>query len=178
MPGGFEFIDGSNCKYLEPIDSEYLKIKTSDLVVMHINIRITISKLDELLLVIEKMKEYNCKPHPLILCETFVTANNTNQCSILGYADYHAYRKELWGGGVSMHTRNDVCATVRDDLSIFHEGLMESQTIELQTSYFTVNMLPAWYTCHLVCVRLSYYQALEAAQRKHTFPHFIMLNLD
>ena len=116
MPGGFELIDGSNYKYLEPIDLDYLKIKTSDLVVMHINIRSTISKLDNLLLIIEKMKEYNCEPHILLLCETFITANNINQCSILGYKDYHAYRKECWGGGVSIYIRNDVCATVRDDL--------------------------------------------------------------
>ena len=57
MVTGVEQIDGSECMYLEPIDLGKLKIKTCDLTVLHINIRSTIAKLDELLILIEKMKE-------------------------------------------------------------------------------------------------------------------------
>ena len=97
---------------------------------IHINIRSLPDKFDKLKLVLHRLKEADMIIDFILLCETFLTANNSDLYQIPGYKFIHKSRNALTRGGVGMYIREDIRFKLRDDLALFHGGEFESIFIE------------------------------------------------
>ena len=68
------------------------------------------------------------------LSETWINETNISNYKLSGYNHVHSYRKSKSGGGVSLHIKESINYTNRDDLSIFNEHI-ESIFIEIDKCY-------------------------------------------
>jgi hypothetical protein len=97
---------------------------------IHINIQSLPDKFDKLKLFLHRLKDAHLTIDFILLCETFLTANNAEMYQIPGYKFIHKSRSSLTRGGVGMYIRDDISFKLRDDIAIFHEGEFESIFIE------------------------------------------------
>eukprot|EP00918_Siedleckia_nematoides_P030285 GHVU01065554.1.p1 GENE.GHVU01065554.1~~GHVU01065554.1.p1 ORF type:complete len:159 (-),score=13.08 GHVU01065554.1:1177-1653(-) len=74
----------------------------------------------------------------LLLCETFLNPHNYNLYPIEGYNFLHKSRQTS-RGGVAMYINQCLKYVIREDLSYFEEGVVESVTIEV--NYLKQNLI-------------------------------------
>ncbi len=70
-------------------------------------------------------------PDIILLCETWLTENNSGKFSINGYSVVEKHRAKSKGGGVVLYLRKDFKYQLRDDLSVFEEGQFVSIFVEI-----------------------------------------------
>ena len=68
------------------------------------------------------------------LTETWLSENCTNMYNICNYKLLTANRKNKSGGGVGMYIKEGINFRLREDLSVFHEGVLETIFIELKNN--------------------------------------------
>ena len=101
--------------------------------VMHLNIRSLVGKLDELKLLLEKLKNQEILIDVILVCETFLTDTNKNLVDIASYTLEESHRKNRSGGGVAIYLSKTLKYKRRKDLEIFNEGQVESIFVELES---------------------------------------------
>ena len=93
------------------------------------NIRSIKNKFDELSDYLTSLKYY----FSIIgLTESWLTENCTNMYNIHNYKLLTASRKNKSGGGVGMYIKDGINFKLREDLSFFHEGVLETLFVELK----------------------------------------------
>ena len=93
------------------------------------NIRSIKNKFDELSDYLTSLKYY----FSIIgLTETWLTENCTNMYNIHNYKLLTASRKNKSGGVVGMYIKDEINFKLREDLSVFHEGVLETLFVELK----------------------------------------------
>ncbi len=133
----FQLLDNGNnpllsdCCYYEPSDVSTISDKKFKLKTLHLNIHSIPDKKGQLILLLEQLKKANCEIDIILLCETFVNAQNRQQCEINGYHFEDNYRKNIGRGGVAIYIHDKLKYKLRDDLAIFEEGFFESCFIEI-----------------------------------------------
>ena len=98
---------------------------------VHLNIRSLPDKHSKLKLFVQRLKDSHLSVDFILLCETFLTAINSNMYQIPGYKFIHKSRSQSTRGGVAMYIREDIQFKLRDDLSLFNENEFESIFIEV-----------------------------------------------
>ncbi len=135
----YELIDAqnspvnNNCNYISPDDVKLdnLSLNGSQITVHHLNIHSVPSKLDDLKTLLAKLKTRNLTIDVILLCETFITDNKKESCSVDDYKLFSEHRKNMSKGGVAIYVHKTLKYKERDDLRIFDEGFLESCFIEL-----------------------------------------------
>jgi len=121
------------CPYIDPDNiSSLVDTNPSKLNIIQLNIHSLHSKLDDLKLLVEKLNNQKAKPDIIMLCETFLNDNNISLCKIPGYRLIEKHRINCSRGGVALLVSSDLSYTIREDLTIFHEGIFESCFIEIK----------------------------------------------
>ena len=95
------------------------------------NIRSIKKKFDELSDYLTSLK-YNFSI--IGLTETWLSENCTNMYNIRNYKLLTANRKNKSGGGVGMYIKEGINFRLRKDLSVFHEGVLETIFVELKNN--------------------------------------------
>lgn len=121
----------TQCKYYDMEDLESGLLSDFPCKVMHHNIRSLIENGDNLKILLNELSESGISMDLVLLCETFLNDNNYTLPNINGYKKIEKHRKNSRGGGVAMFINNNLHFKIRDDLSIFNEGLFESLFIEI-----------------------------------------------
>ena len=75
---------------------------------IHINIRSLPGKFDKLKLFVHRLKEMNIDIDFILLCETFLNAQNADMYQIPGYKFIHRNRTTLSCGGVGIYIRQGI----------------------------------------------------------------------
>jgi gamma-glutamylcyclotransferase (GGCT)/AIG2-like uncharacterized protein YtfP len=121
----------TGCEYYETEEIKNIDYSDSNLNIIHINIRNMESKIDPLLDLLNKLKYENYEIDIVLICETFMNDSNIDQCVLPGFNMEYNNRKIKKQGGVAVYINNKLKYTTRQDLSIFHEGILECCFIEL-----------------------------------------------
>lgn len=121
-----------NCKYYEPSEIDAISGKQFNMKVLQLNIHSLPSKLDEMKKLLSKLENVNIKLDVIMLCETFLTDLNVDLCHIEGYSLEHSSRSKLRQGGVCIFLHKSLKYKLRNDISIFDEGLFESISVEIE----------------------------------------------
>ena len=121
----------NNCTYCDPDEMIQLEKESSKLKVLHMNIRNLPNKIDELIDLLRILKQKNYELDLILICETFITDANLYRCQLPNYSFEGLHRKHKKGGGVGIFINKKLKYKLRDDLSIFDEGIFESVFIEL-----------------------------------------------
>ena len=131
-----KFTNENICNYYN-IDEIAKKINHNDfsLNVLHLNIRSLAAKYDQLLNIIKNLENDNCQLDFIMLCETWLNDVNGNLFNIDGYTKIEKHRKSRIGGGVAIYALNKYKVKLREDLSIFEEGVLESLFIETKIGH-------------------------------------------
>ena len=98
---------------------------------LHMNIRSLPGNFDKLNHMVTDFENKKCDIDFLFLCETFLNENNCSLFNIDGYTKVEKHRTNSRGGGVALYLNDKYQFKVRDDLSIFEEGLFESIFVEI-----------------------------------------------
>ncbi len=136
----FDLIDmqhspvNNNCSYVLPdeIKNSVDLGNGSQYCILHLNIHSIPSKKDDLINLLERLKHQNITVDVLLICETFITDQNKDQCKLEGYKLYDEHRKKMTKGGVAVYVSERLQYIDRKDLNIFDEGLFESCFIEVK----------------------------------------------
>ena len=92
-----------NCLYYEPSQISNLNGNKFNLRILHLNIHSIPSKMDDLINLLEKLKDVKCIIDIILLCETLINENtNMSRCSIPGYVLNKQHRLNMAGGGVAI----------------------------------------------------------------------------
>ena len=98
--------------------------------IIHSNIRSAKKNIDNFDNYISNLK---CSFSIIALTETWLCDDNIDLYSIKGYKSVNSTRLGKRGGGVSLHIRDDILFTSRDDLSV-NNDIIESSFIEISKS--------------------------------------------
>ena len=121
----------NKCKYVDIEDIQHsLCPNTFSHKVMHYNIRSLNENFDKLKFLMEDLDNSQLDLDFLLLCETFLNDKNSNLYNLPGYTVAEKHRVNAKGGGVAIFVKNKFQYKIREDLSIFDEGLFESVFIE------------------------------------------------
>ena len=121
-----------NCKYVELDEIEdKLSPQNFALKSMHFNIRSINENFENLKSLLCMLENSKIKLDFLLLCETFLNDKNCMLYQLTGYTKIEKHRKHSRGGGVAIYIKDGLHFKMRDDLSIFEEGLYESIFIEV-----------------------------------------------
>ena len=132
----------NSCDYYSYENLTDIKFINADLKVLHINIRSFLSKLDQLILLLNELESVGHKIDVILLCETFITKLNITKCKINGYnLTEYFIREQGSRGGVAIFTKKGLKCIPRTDLMIYKEGLYESCFIELITDIGQKNII-------------------------------------
>ena len=119
---------------LNSLSEYYRKTKMANkFSALHLNIQSLPSKFQSLKVMLSIFAESNLVFDCILICETFLTPCNNDLFNIEGYSFVSRHRTQMKGGGVCIYIRNTFNFTIRDDLSVFHEGIFESVFIEVTT---------------------------------------------
>ena len=120
-----------NCKYVEldQIDKE-LSPNNYNYKAMHFNIRSLNENFHKLQLLLHNLGESNLNLDFIMLCETFLNNNNFAMFNLSGYSKIERHRTNSRGGGVAIYMKNSYDFKIREDLSIYEEGIFESLFVE------------------------------------------------
>lgn len=115
--------------YIDPDDfkDEIGNDTQHSLKIIHINIHSLADKFDRLKILLTKIKS---QIDIILLCETFLNENNSENYNLKGYNFIYKNRSNRTKGGVGMYIKNYINYKLRDDISIFEEGIFESIFIE------------------------------------------------
>ena len=121
-----------NCKYVE-LDqvNESLSPNRYTYKAMHFNIRSLNENFHRLQLLLHNLSESSLDLDFILLCETFLNDNNFMMFNLPGYSKVERHRTKSRGGGVSIYLKNSHDFKIRDDLSIYEEGIFESLFVEV-----------------------------------------------
>ncbi len=108
---------------------------------LHLNIHSLPSKHEQLKSLICELKNIGINVHFILLCETFLTDNNSDMYPILGYSFMHKSRRTMTKGGVAMYISNEFNFKERPDLCINIEGEFESIAAEIKSKNGTQNLI-------------------------------------
>ena len=97
----------------------------------HLNIHSIPNKYEDMIDLLDILKEKNLLPDVILLCETFLNERNHDKFSFQNYNMVSAYRKNKSKGRVSIMIKKNIKYYERDDLNIFDEGIFESIFIEI-----------------------------------------------
>ena len=100
---------------------------------LHVNIQSLPAKFDNLKSIIGKMSTSGISLDFILLCETFLTDHNADQYCIPGYNLIYKNRTQKKQGGVAIFIKDKYNFKVREDLSIFKEGEVESLFLEINS---------------------------------------------
>ena len=126
-----KFTNEYSCNYY--YENEIAKVinhQDYSLNILHLNIRSLASKHDQLINIISNLQDDGCQLDFILLCETWLNDMNYDQFDIDGYTKIESHRKNRMGGGVAIYALNKYKFKIRNDLSIFEEGVLESLFIE------------------------------------------------
>ena len=124
-------------------DSSYLDLtecpvmyddNSSSFTVGHLNIHSIPNKHEDLIDLLQIMREKNITPDLVLLCETFFNKNNHDKFIFPNYDIVSEYRNNKTRGGVSILVRSNLKYHVRTDLNIFDEAKFESVFVEIVRS--------------------------------------------
>ena len=121
------------CNYYLPHDIGNLIDSTCKLKIMHLNIHSLPNKIGELKHLLHELEKSKVEIDIIMLCETYINDVNKYRCVIPNYTIEELHRTETTGGGVCLFINDRIKYKLRDDLSIFNEGLFESCFIEVYT---------------------------------------------
>ena len=129
----------NNCDYLAPDDP--INVRACKFSVMHFNIRSLCKNFTELLNLLDNILKK--RPDVILLCETFLHANNVGRVHIPGYKFHVLNRSSGGGGGVAIYVKSCYDAVLIDDLtketddceSLFIRIALENRTILLGEIY-------------------------------------------
>lgn len=102
--------------------------------VLHLNIQSLPAKFEKLKNLIHDCDQTGICLDFLLICETFLTDNITDQYNLPGYNLVYKNRSLKKKGGVAIYVKNKYNFILRDDLSVFQEGVFESVFIEIKTN--------------------------------------------
>ena len=125
----------TNCSYLDLSNCDMLKAVDDQITIGHLNIHSIPGKYEDLLDLMDKLKDKNLLPDILMLCETFLNVRNHDKFHFKGYDLVNEFRKTKSKGGVSMLIRSHLRYSIREDLRIFEEGKFESIFIEISRKH-------------------------------------------
>ena len=91
-------------------------------------------KFDRLKMLLANLDENNAKPDFILLCETWLSDLNCNLYQLNGYHLVDNHRTKKSNGGVAIYIKQGISFKLREDITIFEEGLFESLFVE-----FTIN---------------------------------------
>ena len=123
-----------DCEYLDITEQSEIAPYTPRHTCLHLNIRSLSSNFDNLKVLMSELKDFNVKPDLVMLCETWLNANNCDLFNIPGYSLVEKHRKNGRGGGVCIFVKSGLRYKTREDISVFEEGTFESIFIELLDS--------------------------------------------
>lgn len=121
----------THCKYYDMEDLQSCSLTDFPYKVMHHNIRSLIENGDNLKILLNELSETGLCMDIVLLCETFLTDKNCMLPNINGYRKIEKHRKNSKGGGVALFLNQHIQYKIRDDLSLFDEGVFESLFIEI-----------------------------------------------
>lgn len=133
----FKQVSGDKCHYYTEesfknlLQNENISNQSDELSLLHINIRSIRNKFDELSDYLTSLK-HNFSI--MGLTETWLTEDCANMYNIRDYKLITANRKNRSGGGVGMYIAERINYRLREDLSLFNEGVLETLFIELKTN--------------------------------------------
>ena len=121
-----------DCGYLDLDNNEDNDIGTGiHFKIAHLNIHSIPSKYNDLVELLGVLNDKHILPDILLLCETFLTANNATKYHFDNYDLVSKYREKKKQGGVSILIRSNIRYIERPDISIFEEGKFESVFVEI-----------------------------------------------
>lgn len=103
----------------------------SGLTIIHLNIRGLDSNFENLKLLLNNLNESNVRVDVILLCETFLNELNCKLFQLKGYKFFELHRRDMRQGGVGMYILENYQYKLRNDLSIFEQGRLESIFCEL-----------------------------------------------
>ena len=128
---GSELPINEDCDYFEISDLAKLDLPPCKTSALHLNIRSLPKKREQLHDLILKIKDSGHELDAILLCETFINDLNKSECLIEGYNLEEVHRSKRKQGGVAIFIKDGIKYRVRDDLTVFQEGLFESIFIEV-----------------------------------------------
>ena len=120
-----------NCCYFEPVQISELNGKKYKIKALHLNIQSLPNKVDQLITLLGTLKDVGCEIDVVLLCETWLSDININNCFIPGYTLIEQHRASSRGGGVALYINDNISFMPRKDLNIFDEGVFESFFVEI-----------------------------------------------
>jgi hypothetical protein len=127
--------------YYETSDLSNLNYCNSNLNILHVNIRGMANKTDVVLEFLEKMKNEKYEIDVLVMCETFMNSTNIEDCKLCGFKMEYNYRTLKTQSGVAVYVNEKLEYNSRNDLGVFHEGVMECCFVELITEKNRKNII-------------------------------------
>ena len=126
-----KFSNEFSCNYYDVNEiAKVINHQDYSLNILHLNIRSLASKHDQLINILTNLQSDGCQLDFILLCETWLNDMNCNQFNIDGYTKIESHRKNHMGGGVAIYALDKYKFKIRNDLSIFEEGVLESLFIE------------------------------------------------
>ena len=121
----------NDCEYTTVENLKPHTAGTELLNVLQINACSFYKNYDEILLLLDDLTDRNFTVHALLICETFLNADNKALCEISGFTSKHRFRTTKKGGGVSIYVRDEIKITNEVE-SPFTD---EVETIALEIEY-------------------------------------------
>ena len=115
------------CTYVNLDEADYPAQKTTDLSVIHLNVRGLLNKQDRI-----KDLLINCPSDIIMFCETWLTNTSEQLIKLENYKYYGRSRMDKIGGGVGIAIKDDLRSRIRLDLTINTE-ILEHIIVELKT---------------------------------------------
>ena len=121
----------TNCQYLDIADDNVIVQNSENSIkIAHLNVHSLLSKYDDLIDLMEILKQKNLMPDVLLLCETFLNDRNHNKIKFPNYSMISQHRKIRSQGGVAVLIGDHIKYQEREDLGIYDEGKFESIFVE------------------------------------------------
>lgn len=93
---------------------------------LHLNIHSIPQNIDKLKIMLTEMENFGCSIDFILICETWLTDRKSNLYALDGYTRIEKHRTNTTGGGVAIYIKNKYQFQIREDLSVFNEGIYES----------------------------------------------------
>lgn len=122
----------NDCDYIDPNDLHTLQFQTCTYGILHLNIHSIPNKINDLKNLLSTIHQQGYTIDVILLCETFINNLNKNLCHIEGYNLEEIHRSNKTRGGVAVYVREHIKYKTRTDISIFHEGVLETCFIEIE----------------------------------------------
>jgi exonuclease III len=121
----------TDCAYLDIMECESFCEVADHLTVSHLNVHSIPSKYEDIIDLLDTMKEKKLLPDVLLLCETFFNERNYDKFPFQNFDIISAFRKNKSMGGVSIMIKKQLKYYEREDLKVLDEGKFESIFIEI-----------------------------------------------